>query len=716
MSFLTPLYLLGGLAITLPIVFHLIRRTPKGRQVFSSLMFLDASPPRMTKRNRIEDWLLLLLRSLAVCLLAIAFARPFLRAQDQLDQQADPGRRIAILVDTSASMQRDGAWNNAVRAVEKQIQKLEPADVVSLLSFDRHVQSVLSFSEWAAIAPESRPAAVSESLKALQPSFHATQLGQAMIQAADLLEDQADERAAERHLIVVSDFQTGSRWEALNGYQWPDSVHVQMVQVNDQLAATNAALQPVANESTTDDTIRLRVSNSEDADREQFTVRWIDEFSDPAVLSENETSVTVFVPPGQSKVIRAPQRPDHQISQRLLISGDDITFDNTCFVARRKPWQANILFIGAETRSGPESLSFFVQPVFPSTANRHVSVSIWNDESAQPPIAQESVTLVIVGGELTDVQLSWARNWVQQGGAMLFVATSAGQSQQLGGLLNVAQLDVREATLVDYAMLGEIDFQHPILAPFDSPRFADFTRLRFWKHRTFDPGNFENLRILARFDDGSPAIFECTAAGDVSNGEQSVSSGRVIVIAAGWNRIDSELAVWSKFVPLMNGLLEYLGERRISRPSFLVGEVITPRELGLLSPRTSMQRPDQDPQEVASDAAVELDMPGVYAVAESDAELATDRAVRFAVNLQPDESKTAVITDDILASVGIVLHKAEGPAARPEPRSEAETRQLMNRELESKQQLWKKVLAAALVVLILETALAGWRQRRRIVT
>ena len=61
MSFLAPLYLAGLAALALPIVFHLIRRAPADRVPFSSTMFLSPSPPRLTKRNRIEHWLLLLL-------------------------------------------------------------------------------------------------------------------------------------------------------------------------------------------------------------------------------------------------------------------------------------------------------------------------------------------------------------------------------------------------------------------------------------------------------------------------------------------------------------------------------------------------------------------------------------------------------------------------------------------------------------------------------
>ena len=80
MSLLAPLYFLGALAVGLPILFHLIRRQPKGQVEFSSLMFLRPTPPRLTRRSRLDNWFLLLLRALALTLLAAAFARPFLRS------------------------------------------------------------------------------------------------------------------------------------------------------------------------------------------------------------------------------------------------------------------------------------------------------------------------------------------------------------------------------------------------------------------------------------------------------------------------------------------------------------------------------------------------------------------------------------------------------------------------------------------------------------
>ena len=73
------IFLAGAAAIALPFLFHLIRRSSREKVVFSSLMFLEPSPPRITKRSRLEHILLLLLRCAVIALLAFVFARPFLQ-------------------------------------------------------------------------------------------------------------------------------------------------------------------------------------------------------------------------------------------------------------------------------------------------------------------------------------------------------------------------------------------------------------------------------------------------------------------------------------------------------------------------------------------------------------------------------------------------------------------------------------------------------------
>ena len=62
MSFLAPLLLLGVAALAVPILIHLVERE-RGQAIrFPSLMFLHKIPYKSLRRQRIRNWLLLLLR------------------------------------------------------------------------------------------------------------------------------------------------------------------------------------------------------------------------------------------------------------------------------------------------------------------------------------------------------------------------------------------------------------------------------------------------------------------------------------------------------------------------------------------------------------------------------------------------------------------------------------------------------------------------------
>ena len=70
MSFLTPLYLIGALGLAIPVILHLLHDRPKNKQAFGSLMFLDKTKPPVDRKRRPTHLLLLLLRCLALLLLA----------------------------------------------------------------------------------------------------------------------------------------------------------------------------------------------------------------------------------------------------------------------------------------------------------------------------------------------------------------------------------------------------------------------------------------------------------------------------------------------------------------------------------------------------------------------------------------------------------------------------------------------------------------------
>ena len=70
MSFLFPAFLIGGCAIAVPIVLHLLRREHLPRVPFSDIRFLQAARVEQARRRRLRELLLLALRVAALLLLA----------------------------------------------------------------------------------------------------------------------------------------------------------------------------------------------------------------------------------------------------------------------------------------------------------------------------------------------------------------------------------------------------------------------------------------------------------------------------------------------------------------------------------------------------------------------------------------------------------------------------------------------------------------------
>jgi hypothetical protein len=180
MGILAPLFLASLAALSLPLIFHLVRRTPRGKQEFSSLMFLSPTPPRLTRRSRLDQVLLLLMRIGALTLLALAFARPFLREAALLTESDLPRRRVAILIDTSASMRRGDLWQQAIKVAEREVDQLAPYDEVALYAFSDRMETMVPFPGEEPLSHESAVEVVRQQLSGLQPTWSTGNLGLAL--------------------------------------------------------------------------------------------------------------------------------------------------------------------------------------------------------------------------------------------------------------------------------------------------------------------------------------------------------------------------------------------------------------------------------------------------------------------------------------------------------------------------------------------------------
>jgi hypothetical protein len=100
LSFMNPSLLFGAAAAALPIIIHFLSRRRVRRLPFSDLRFLDEVQSRQARSLGIRRWLLLLLRVLAILLVALAAAGPRWGGVGG----ASGDRSVLFVIDTSASM------------------------------------------------------------------------------------------------------------------------------------------------------------------------------------------------------------------------------------------------------------------------------------------------------------------------------------------------------------------------------------------------------------------------------------------------------------------------------------------------------------------------------------------------------------------------------------------------------------------------------------
>ena len=694
MSFLAPFFLFGALAVALPVVFHLIRRTTREQTLFSSLMFLQPTPPRLTRKSRLEHLLLLLLRCLALCLLAFGFARPFLKQTAINDNTAGAAKRIVVLVDTSASMRREGLWAAARKQAEAVLRKATPDDQVAVFTFDRQVTPVLSFDQWKALPAGDRVGQAMNRLTEVSPGWSATLLGNALVRAAEeLADDDTSKAPGQRQVVLISDLQEGSRLDQLQAYEWPKGIQLLIEPVKAR-AASNAGLQLVTESAdadrNADPVVRVRVSNAADAKREQFQVGWV-RAEAPAFVG---AAVDVYVPPGQSRVVAVPAPTNAPGLNQIVLRGDDEPFDNTVFVIPSEAARVNVLYLGADAAEDTHQPLFFLRRALPET--RRQAIQVIPRPPATPLSASEADTaaLFVVTDALSDERAGVLRERMLAGKTVIFAPKSAASASTLARLLGRDTVAMEEAKTDKYAMLADIDFRHPLFAPFADPRFSDFTKIHFWKYRKVDAAGIPDARVVAKFDSGAPAVLEVP-----------VGKGRLVVLASGWQPEDSQLALSSKFVPLLYSLLELAGGVTAAPSQFLVGDTV-PLAVSLDGTAT-LRPPDGATISLAAGATnfTQTFQPGIYSLTS-----ATPPKL-FAVNLDPMETRTIPLSLDELEHRGVPV---AAPAAKDAAHESAKKAVLESTEAESRQKLWRWLIAAALAVLLGESALAGWTARRSI--
>ncbi len=680
MGLLASSFLIGLAALGLPLIYHLIRRTPRGRQQFSSLMFLSPTPPQLTRRSRLDQVLLLLMRLAALALLCFAFARPFFREASLLALGDLPQRRVAILLDNSASLRRGDLWSQSLAQVRQELDDLAPHDQVALFVYSDRWETIVGFNDQQRAGSVAPVDIIRERLKDLEPNWRTTDLGTALVALAGELDAASDvqQAQADPQLIVISDFQQGSAISALQAFEWPKSVRVVLRKI-EPAKRTNATLTLLASEDDADAEPRVRVSSAADSQSDQFFVRW----SNGKSTEKGTGETAVYVPPGQSRVIKLPRPADNLLADRLVLRGDEHEFDNVYYVAPPRPQELTLLYAGNDKPDDPQGLQYYLALASSDDPLRKVAITSLDDTTLGTLSGPLPPTLVVVSHTPSAATLATINTYFAQGGTLVVAPRETKSAELIPTLLT-------DTTLVeaskrqrddDFLLLGEIDFGHPLFAPLAGPRYNDFTKVHFWRHTALKLNDDATTRVVARFDDGSPWLLE-----------KRIGQGRILALTSSWQPDDSQLALSSKFVPMIVALLDMTAGSTQPAAGVAVGQSVPLPENR--NAALTLQTPDRKNISLPTSQTsfAETTSPGIYQAAE----------LRFAVNLASSESATAPLELEQLEQLGVRVSQSVTRAEELD-----RLRQAQDTELEGRQNVWRWLLVGCIGFLILETWWSG---------
>jgi hypothetical protein len=516
MSFLYPAFLIGAIAIALPIVLHLLRRDVAPEVPFTAVRLLKRSHVERDDRHWLRDLLLLIARVVALLLLAAAFARPYL-------QGAAPASVLVVAVDRSYSMGGPGRFAQALERARKWIDSARAGEQVAVIAFDDRAD---------VLAAPGGKAEARTALQGLAAGFGATHYNPVIHKAIELA------AGANGRLVVVTDLQR-SGWDGEPPASLPAAwqLDVDDIGASDQ----NVGVTAVGLEA---DRVVATIHNSGSATRSGRV--------HVAVDGREMTAGDYTVNGGSSVQVPVTWRAPG--SGTLAVSVDDpggLPADDTRYAVLGFRGAARTLIVAdgtsglyvsraIESSTGEES-SFDAEHV---TGARFSAMS--RDEVSNYPV----VALLTTSGVDRAARETLGRQ--VQSGTGLFIA--AGANVDMAAIAGLAdwQPPISAVEQADVPLtLAATDLRHPIFRPFGALA-ANLGQVRFARAWRVRPDGWS---VIARFSNGTPALLE-----------RPLGQGRVVLMASDVDRRWNDFPLHPAFVPFALETVRYLaGDRHQPR-------------------------------------------------------------------------------------------------------------------------------------------------------
>ncbi|HWB11417.1 MAG TPA: BatA domain-containing protein [Pirellulales bacterium] len=598
MSFIQIGFLSALLALAIPIIIHLVFRQRTRPADLGTLRFLRVVLERNARRRRVMRWFLLALRMACIALLAVLFARPYLRAF----QVSGEKETVVVLIDRSATMelQQDGARlvDRAVAETRDLLNQATENSRFEIAFFDHAVHPVGAEAEPAkerdapaAAKPAADASATSvapkelASLLAAPPAcYGGTDYGAAMDWARDVL---AKAPPGPRKLHIFTDLQrSGLAWSEVDSLQDDvvTSLHDLGRSAVNNIAVVEARPERVWVRPNDQTAVHATVHNGGPFGTEELSVV-LRLAADERKLELRER---VKIDPGASESVRfdLPPLAAGAWKGRVLIEAeDDLPVDNERYVEILAASPYQVLLVDGRAASSPRlAATYFLEAALRlAPSGQSDPASFDPTHSFEPTLAavdslpakleRFDVVLLADPGQIESRDVKRLDLFVQGGGKLLVFG---GENVTADRTANLKQAGLTPGEIVGVHAATDLplrlqswDVRHPIFAAFSDPQLGDLRRLSFSACTNIVPA--ADAEVLAAFRDGKPALIE-----------RRHKKGSILWFTSSGDREWSDWPRSRLYLPLVYQLIGYqtgLAAGGRVRPVVLEGKVDLPGDM-----------------------------------------------------------------------------------------------------------------------------------------
>jgi len=710
MGFLNQIMLWGTLGVAVPVLIHLLNRYRYREIDWGAMELLRRAMVVRSRRVRIEDLILLLLRCLAVALLAIAMARPTLTATGARFFGGEARVGMVIALDGSYSMShRPGVqsrFDAAVQKVREVVKTLQPGDQVSLVLMGQRPRVLLrnvSFDEQR----------IDEKLSTLDVLPERLNLELCLEQVATLVDEV---RAPARECYVISDSQD------LSWRQVSEKARKTMGEISaaGRLYYLNVATGSAENLAVTDFQMTSGAMRAGSMVRYVATVRNNGRRAVrnvPVTLSvagkTGDRRVADTVRPGQSVPVPlyAKFATAGNVPVSVRLEHDAVALDNVRYAAANVRQQIRVLVVDGDPGRGvDEGEAYYVIKALVPDPSKASQASIRLKRVAYVELALQRLgdhDVVVLANvpDVRDAQAKALYNFVRTGGGLIVFLGDKINGRLLNARMkvgDVALLPGQVGTAVETPRDNEAGWPLEVTDPHHAlgrflarlPReIVEEARIR----KLFRVQPAERARtVLAAGGTDVPLLLT-----------KPLGRGHVLLYTSSADRDWGSVAINPAYLILLHESIGYLTRRSHER-QFTVGEplaVVLPPQVAaeqftLMAPdgqSTPIQAADADGERVARCEPPET--PGFYRLQYD----LRDEPLMMAVNVDPTESDVRTLPPDSLteAFAELPMSVLAGEDVFTEVKQ-------ARRGLE----MWRTLMLAGLLVLAVESLLAWYFSRK----